>query len=143
MSCGVCVVIFRLVLLFGLLNLKQQLCLGTSPPSIDCSGFRTFYEEDERNLADLSLEKRLMFAAKTGESHVTRMSRRSQTAFVQEGVNLNIDCSLWLDQFPGGSISWRFLQLSESGNVIGMIISTLAACTRDFLASTESLQQTL
>ena len=122
MSCRVCVV--RFLLLFGLLNLKQQLCVGTSPPSIDCSSFRLFYEEDEGNLTDLSPEKRLMFAAKTGESHVARMSRRSQTAFVQEGVNLNIDCLLWFDQFPGGSIRWRFLQLhlDEHGNVIGMIL---------------------
>ena len=62
-----------------------------------------------------------MFAAKTGESHVVRMSRRSQAGFAQDGVNLNVDCSLWLEQFPGGSIRWLFVLLDDFGNILGIL----------------------
>ena len=110
--------LLKLSIVVGILCLKQGVCNGEQCSGFS-SGFRVFYEKDERYLANLSKPELLQFVAKSGENQVVRLSRSSQTGFVQEGVNLNIDCSLWLaSQFRGrGSIQWYFVQLNEFGNI--------------------------
>ena len=84
--------VVRLAIVVAVLCLKQGVCYGEC--SRFSSGFRVFYEKDEQYLANLSKPELLQFVAKPGESQVVRLSRRSQTSFVQEGVKLNIDCFL-------------------------------------------------
>ena len=119
--------VLRLSIVVGILSLKQGVCYGGCSGS--SSGFRVFYEKDERYLANLSKPELLQFVAKSGESLVVRLSRRSQTGFVQEGVNLNIDCSLWLaSQFRRGrgSIRWYFVQLGNTASKSARLLLCLA-----------------
>lgn len=78
------------------------------------------------------LEK-LTVAAKTGETHILRLTEEVQGAVVQEDVTLNIDCLPWLlqqqsleppEQLPVQyTIRWSFIQLDEFGNVEGININ--------------------
>lgn len=110
------VTLVKLWIVAGVLCLKQGVCYGECFRS--SSGFRVFYEKDEQYLANISKTELLQFVAKPGESQVVRLSRSSQTGFVQEGVKLSIDCLLWLEsQFRGrGSVQWYFVQLNEFDN---------------------------
>jgi hypothetical protein len=85
------------------------------------------------NLTRLQLlpeQERLEIAAKTGETHILRLTEEVQGAVVQEDVTLNIDCLPWLlqqqileqplEQPPVEyTIRWSFIQLDEFGNVEG------------------------
>ena len=63
-----------------------------------------------------SYPERSFIAAKSGESHIVRLTKNSQCAVTQENVSLNIDCYSWLNQFPEGSVHWNFIQLYDLGN---------------------------
>ena len=108
--------VVRLSIVVGVLCLKQGVSYGECSRS--SSGFRVFYEKDEQYLANLSKPELLQFVAKPGESQLVRLSRSSQTGFVQEGGKLAIDCLLWLEsQFrDGGSIQWYFVQLGNTAS---------------------------
>ena len=79
--------------------------------------FRVFSGAEKGELERLSDPEKLQVAARTGETHLIRLTNDSQSAVAQEGVNLN-DCLPFLQQtFPEGSIRWTFIQLDEFGNV--------------------------
>ena len=83
------------------------------------SNFRVFNGPDVQDLEDPlppDSPERLVFAAKSGESHVVRMTRSSQLGIAQEHASINIDCLPWLSRFPGGSIRWYEIQLSYPGS---------------------------
>lgn len=86
---------------------------------------RVFSGADERELDRLSDPELLAIAARTGDSHIIRLSAASQSAVAQEGVSLNIDCLPWLRRFPGGSIRWTVIQLDEFGNIRGRFRCTI------------------
>ena len=94
--------------------------------------FRVFSGAEKGELERLSDPEKLQVAARTGETHLIRLTNDSQSAVAQEGVNLNIDCLPFLEQFPGGSIQWTFIQLDEFGNVQGneLHIIRLTLCSR-------------
>ena len=96
---------------------KQHACQTSSQCTLsdECSTFRVFYGDDQRHLDTLSSLELLRYAAKSGESYVVGMStsRESQTAISQEGVNLNIYCSRWLNRSHYGVIKWYFIQLDD------------------------------
>ena len=94
---------------------------------LNCSaaqGFRVFYDPDVLDLGSRlppDSPERLAFAAKTGESHVVRMTRSSQLGIAQDGSSINIDCLPWLSRFPGGSsVRWKFIMLDQLGNPLGI-----------------------
>ena len=85
--------------------------------------FQVFRGSDESQLAGFTPMERLAVAAKTGETQVVRLTGASQSAVVQEDVSLSLDCLPWLRRFPGGSITWTFVQLDEFGNLEGILNS--------------------
>jgi hypothetical protein len=87
------------------------------------SNFRVFTGPDLRGLEDRlppNSPERLAFAAKPGESRVVRMTRSAQLGITQEDATIDIDCLPWLSRFPGGSIQWKYIQLDELGNPLGI-----------------------
>ena len=89
--------------------------------SQDNSNFRVFRgAEEESQLAGFTPMERLAIAAKFGETQVVRLTGASQSAVVQEGVSLSLDCLPWLRLFPNESISWTFVQLDEFDKVEGI-----------------------
>lgn len=57
----------------------------------------------------------LALAARTGERIVVDMANTDQGAAVQAGVNAVLNCSSWLRNFPGGTVTWyrfRYTDLS-------------------------------
>ena len=92
------------------------------------SNFRVFNGQDVQDLGSRlppGSPERLVFAAKSGESQVVRMTRSSQLGIAQEHANINLDCLPWLSRFPGGSIQWKFIQLDEFGSTLGNFIKFL------------------
>ena len=85
--------------------------------------------ENLTRLQLLSDREKLAVAAKTGETHILRLTEEVQGAVIQEDVTLNIDCLPWLlqqqnletpEQPPVQyTIQWSFIQLDEFGNVEG------------------------
>lgn len=85
--------------------------------------------ENLTRLQLLSDQEKLAVAAKTGETHILRLTEEVQGAVVQEDVTLNIDCLPWLLQQQNQelpeqppieyTIQWSFIQLDEFGNVEG------------------------
>lgn len=56
----------------------------------------------------------LDLAARTGERIVVDMADAEQGAAVQAGVNAVLDCTSWLQNFPGGTVTWyrrRYMDL--------------------------------
>ena len=83
------------------------------------SNFRVFSGPDLQGLAERlppHSPEALAFAARTGESHVVRLTRSAQLGIAQEGAGISIDCLPWLSRFSGGSIQWKSIQLDEFGN---------------------------
>ena len=98
------------LLVFSLLGFQQVNCQQ--------SGFRVFrteaeLQEFERFSARERLDAALLFPA----TEILEITGANQAATMQEGVNLNIDCLPWLQQFPRGSIQWYSLQLDEFGMI--------------------------
>ena len=110
------------------ISVKHVACSEFANPFDDCSsahGFRVFYDPDLRDLGDRlppDSPERLAFAARKGESHVVRLTRSAQLGVAQEGAGISIDCLPWLARFPGGSIQWKYIQLDEFGNPLGICI---------------------
>ena len=48
----------------------------------------------------------LNYAARTGESITITIDSEQQGGIVQESVNIILDCTEWLSNYPGGNISW-------------------------------------
>ena len=86
---------------------------------VNCrSGFRVYRTEAElREFEQLSPQERLERALVFPGAEIVEITGANQAATVQEGVSLYLDCSPWLQQFPGGSIQWYSLQLDEFGNI--------------------------
>ena len=55
------------------------------------------------------------FAATRNERIFVRMEDSESVVIVEEGVNVNMDCSPWLSRFPGGTIQWLFQQRDGYG----------------------------
>ena len=117
------------------LSVKHIACSELTS-TLDCSaaqGFRVFHDPDVQDIGSRlppdSLQ-RLSFAAKTGESHIVRMTRSSQLGIAQEGASINLDCQPWLSPFPdGSSVRWRFIQLDQLGNPLGIFPRIVCTCT--------------
>ena len=58
----------------------------------------------------------LSLAARTGELVQMELTTSQQTAIVQEGVVVYMDCLPWLSMFPGSSALWYVQDIDESGN---------------------------
>ena len=110
------------------ISVKLIACSEFADPLDNCSSaheFRVFYDPDLRDLGDRlppDSPERLAFAARKGESHVVRLTRSAQLGIAQEGAGISIDCLPWLARFPGGSIQWKYIQLDEFGNPLGICI---------------------
>ena len=82
-----------------------------------------FEKISARELRELELRhspELLEKVARTAESIVIVLDSSLAGAFVQEGVNANIDCFPWLSNFPGGQITWlrsRFVVNQETGEI--------------------------
>ena len=84
-----------------------------------------FKQLSARELAEFELRhepRTLEVAAKTAETVVIHLESTLSGAFVQEGVNVNMDCLPWLQNliYPGGNITWlrsRFIVDQETGEV--------------------------
>ena len=84
-------------------------------------------DENLTSLQLLSDIEKLAVAAKSGETHILRLTDAVQGAVVQEDVTLNIDCLPWLMQRVAQNavqnmIRWTFIQLDEFGQVEGILI---------------------
>ena len=58
----------------------------------------------------------LSLAARTGEYVQMELTTSQQTAIVQDGVVVYMDCLPWLSMFPGSSALWYVQDIDESGN---------------------------
>lgn len=64
----------------------------------------------------------LTTAARTGESVNIVLNASLIGALVQEGVNVNIDCLPWLQDYPGGTIHWErsLFQINSTGHIVSV-----------------------
>lgn len=74
------------------------------------SVFRLLSAEELREIELAQNPTLLELAARTGERVVVDITGASQGAIVQARVNTVLNCSPWLRNFPGGTVSWyRYL----------------------------------
>ena len=73
-----------------------------------------------QELRDINLRQNpelLLLAARTGETVTIEITSASQGGVVQEDVNTILDCTPWLQNFPGGTVRWyryRFTDLDHT-----------------------------
>ena len=73
-----------------------------------------------QELRDINLRQKpqlLLLAARTGETVTIEITSASQGGVVQEDVNTILDCTPWLQNFPGGTVRWyryRFTDLDHT-----------------------------
>lgn len=106
--------------LLGCLFLASALNNGDAQPLPD-----SVYEQlTAQQLRELELGQNpelLDLAARTGERIVVDMADSEQGAAVQAGVNAVLDCTSWLQNFPGGIVTWyRFRYLDLEFTMLGM-----------------------
>lgn len=80
----------------------------------------------QRRIALMQDPQLLQLAAMANERVFIELNGLEQGAFVQEGVNTNIDCLPWLRRFPGGSIQWFFALMNEDGTCKSAFFLVLA-----------------
>ena len=105
--------------LLGCLFLASALNNGDAQPLPE-----SVYEQlTAQQLRELELGQNpelLELAARTGERIVVDMANAEQGAAVQAGVNAVLDCTSWLQNFPGGTVTWyRFRYLDLEFTMLG------------------------
>ena len=84
---------------------------------------RMFKQLSAAELRELDISQNpglLDLAARTGERVVIDITGPEQGGVVQDGVNVVLNCSSWLSNFPGGTIVWyRYLYFDLDHTLLG------------------------
>ena len=84
--------------------------------------FRVFRsDEEQREYEQLNDQQRLAVALQYPDAGIVELIGDTQTATVQDGVSLSVDCLPWLQKFTNGSIEWSYIQLDDFGNILGKL----------------------
>ena len=87
---------------------------------LDESAFKQLSSAELRELDITQNPGLLDLAARTGERVVIDITGPEQGGVVQDGVNVVLNCSSWLSNFPGGTIMWyRYLYLDLDHTTLG------------------------
>ena len=87
--------------------------------SVQCE-FRVFRSDAELlEYEQFNEQQRLDVALKYPGTEIVELTEDTQTATVQKGVSVNLDCLPWLQKFPNGSIQWSYITLDYFGNIVG------------------------
>lgn len=106
--------------------MKVLLLLALLAGSVTAQDDSNFRQLSARELREFELRHNpdlLEFVARTAETVNIILDSALSGAFVQEGVNANIDCLPWLRNFGGGQIMWlrsNFMVDQMSGEVISV-----------------------
>lgn len=106
--------------LLGCLYLVGALSFADAQ-SLPESVFRQLTAEDLREIELMQNPALLDLAARTGERVVINITGPEQGGIVQAEVNTVLNCSPWLQNFPGGTVRWyRYLYLDLDHTMLGM-----------------------
>ena len=72
----------------------------------------------ERSLQLGQRQELLELAARSLTRIHVPIDRGQQTAIAEEGVNVNMDCLSWQNQFPNGTTDWLFRPRDIHGNFV-------------------------
>ena len=81
-------------------------CASANGQSLPDSVYRQLNATELESISLAQSPDLLRFAARTGENIIVNIDSVHQGAIVQEGVNVIMNCSEWLSNYPGGTIRW-------------------------------------
>ena len=105
--------------LAGCLFLTCVFSFANAQP-LDESAFKQLSSAELHELDITQNPGLLDLAARTGERVVIDIAGPEQGGVVQDGVNVVLNCSSWLSNFPGGTIMWyRYLYTDIDHTMLG------------------------
>ena len=99
-----------------LLVLTTALSIGQAHFTATITQYTPITGEQQSQLELRQHPSLLSLAARMGELVQMELTTSQQTAIVQEGVVVYMDCLPWLSMFPDSSALWYIQDIDESGN---------------------------